>query len=109
MLDRMTLLARDWQERSPADLGIVLVELLAYSADYLSYRQDAIATEAYLGTSRKRVSVRRHARLVDYFMHDGCNARAWLHIQAGPGVHGLVLKRGSGKDTTRVLTRVKGL
>ena len=64
----------------PADLGMALVELLAYVADYLSYQQDAVATEAYLGTARQRVSVRRHARLVDYFMHDGCNARAWVQV-----------------------------
>ena len=36
------------------------------SADQLSYRQDVIATEAYLGTARLRTSARRHARLVDY-------------------------------------------
>ena len=45
---------------------MALVELLAYAADNLSYRQDAIANEAYLATARQRVSVRRHARLVDY-------------------------------------------
>ena len=68
----------DWRERNPADLGITLVELLAYAGDQLSYYQDAVATEAYLGTARRRTSVRRHARLVDYPMHDGANARAWL-------------------------------
>jgi hypothetical protein len=46
----------------------------------LSYFQDAVATEAYLGTARQRISVRRHARLVDYAMHEGCNARAWITI-----------------------------
>ncbi len=49
--------------------------------DYLSYQQDVIATEAYLGTARRRPSVRRHARLIDYLMHDGCNARVWVQIQ----------------------------
>ena len=81
MLDRMALLIPDWQERNPADLGVVLVELLAYVGDYLSYQQDAVATEAYLATARRRVSVRRHARLVDYFMHDGSNARTWVQVQ----------------------------
>lgn len=81
MLDRMSLLAPQWRERNPADLGVALVELLAYAGDYLSYRQDAVATEAYLETARRRVSLRRHARLVDYFMHDGCNARAWIQVQ----------------------------
>ncbi|HSY48936.1 MAG TPA: putative baseplate assembly protein [Thermoanaerobaculia bacterium] len=81
MLDRMALLVPEWRERSAADLGIALVELLAYVGDHLSYQQDAIATEAYLGTARQRISVRRHARLVDYQMHDGCNARVFVHIE----------------------------
>jgi hypothetical protein len=84
MLDRMSLVLPGWSERNAADLGIALVELLAYTADHLSYRQDAVATEAYLGTARRRVSVRRHARLLDYPMHDGCNARAWVHFPILP-------------------------
>ena len=70
----------DWQERHVPDLGVTLVELLAYVGDYLSYYQDAVATEAYLDTARRRISVRRHARLVDYRMHEGNNARAWITV-----------------------------
>ncbi|HEY0385549.1 MAG TPA: hypothetical protein VGC64_06035, partial [Pyrinomonadaceae bacterium] len=81
MLDRMSALMPQWQERNASDLGIALVELLAYAGDYLSYRQDAVATESYLGTARRRISVRRHARLVDYHMHDGSNARAWVQVR----------------------------
>jgi hypothetical protein len=80
ILDRIAAIAPAWRERSPADLGVAMVELLAYVGDHLSYQQDAIATEAYLDTARQRVSVRRHARLVDYAMHDGCNARAWVQL-----------------------------
>jgi hypothetical protein len=80
ILDRLALIMPEWKETHAPDLGITLVELLAYAGDYLSYYQDAVATEAYLGTARQRISVRRHARLVDYLMHDGCNARAWLTI-----------------------------
>jgi hypothetical protein len=81
ILDRLALLVPDWQERHVPDLGIALVELLAYTGDYLSYYQDAVATEAYIKTARQRISVRRHARLVDYAVHEGCNARAWLCIE----------------------------
>ena len=80
MLDRLSLLAPGWTERSPADAGIALVETLAYLADELSYRQDAVATEGYLATARRRTSLRRHARLVDYVMHDGSNARTWARV-----------------------------
>lgn len=77
MLDRLSVIIPQWKERNAADIGVAAVETLAYAADRLSYYQDAVATEAYLGTARKRVSVRRHARLLDYAMHDGCNARVW--------------------------------
>jgi hypothetical protein len=80
ILDRMALLVSDWTERHVPDIGVTLVELLAYVGDYLSYYQDAVATEAYLGTARQRISVRRHARLVDYHLHEGCNARAWVQV-----------------------------
>ncbi|MFD7903870.1 putative baseplate assembly protein [Kitasatospora sp. NPDC059747] len=83
LLDRLSLTMPAWTERHVPDLAITLVELLAYEADRLGYRQDAAATEAYLDTARHRVSVRRHARLVDYAMHDGCAARAWVCLETG--------------------------
>jgi hypothetical protein len=81
MLDHLSVLTPNWREESPADLGHVLVEALAYAADYLSYYQDAVATEAYLDSARLRRSVRRHARLLDYFLHEGCNARVWVQVK----------------------------
>ena len=80
LLDRLALTVPQWRERHVPDIGIMLVELLAYVGDHLSYYQDAVATEAYLGTARQRISVRRHARLVSYQMHEGSNARAWITI-----------------------------
>ena len=102
MLDHLSVLAPNWTEESPADLGHVLVEVLAYAADYLSYYQDAAATEAYLGTARLRRSVRRHARLLDYFMHEGCNARVWVQLKVN--TDGIRLPQG-----TLLLTNVAGL
>lgn len=58
VLDRLALVMPDWRERHVPDLGIALVELLAYVGDHLSYYQDAVATEAYLDTARQRISVR---------------------------------------------------
>ncbi len=81
ILDRLALIMPAWKERHVPDLGITLIELLAYVGDYLSYYQDAVATEAYLDTARQRISVRRHVRLVDYRMHEGCNARTWVWLE----------------------------
>lgn len=83
ILDRLALIMPSWQETHEPDLVVALVELLAYVGDYLSYYQDAVATEAYLGTARQRISVRRHVRLIDYAMHEGCNARAWVTLSTG--------------------------
>ena len=101
MLDRLAVVIPDWQERSPADLGIAVVEVLAYAADYLSYYQDAVATESYLGTARRRVSIRRHARLLDYAMHDGCNARTWVQFKVSAA--GVPIAK-----STPLFTRVSG-
>ncbi len=100
MLDHLSVLVPGWTEQSASDLGLTLVELLAYAADHLSYYQDAVATEAYLDTARLRRSVRRHAQLRDYRMHDGCNARVWVQVHVD-------------RDTqlpqhTQLLTRVSG-
>jgi hypothetical protein len=81
ILDRLNQLLPSWGGASEADLGVALAELIAYVGDHLSYQQDAVASEAYLTTARKRVSLRRHALLVDYHVHDGCNARAWIRLQ----------------------------
>jgi predicted phage baseplate assembly protein len=78
ILDRLAATMPAWTETHIADIGITLVELLAYVGDDLSYYQDAVATEAYLQTARKRISVRRHARLTGYRLGEGCQARAWV-------------------------------
>jgi hypothetical protein len=98
LLDLIPSLAPDWLERHEADLGIALVELLAYVGDHLSYYQDAVANEAYLETARQRISMRRHARLIDYRVHDGASARAFVHVAAD--------EPGTLPAATPVLTRI---
>ena len=104
MLDRMHVLLPDWREDHLADFIQALVDLKAYTGDYQHYQLDAVNTEAYLFTARSRVSVRRHARLVDYRMHDGCSSRAWVHFRIDTNVtSGVPLPA-----KTQVFTRVPG-
>lgn len=98
LIDLIPQLNPGWLERSPADLGIALLELLAFEGDRLSYFQDAVANEAYLDTVRQRASARKHARLVDYPMHDGRNAWAFVHFA--------VQSSGTIPLRTRVLSRI---
>lgn len=100
MLDRMSIVMPNWAERNAADVQIMLTEVLAHVADQLSYYQDAVATEAYLGTAHHRISVRRHTRLLDYRMHEGGTARAWVVFTVDQTVaipeRTLLLSRGTG-------------
>ncbi len=98
LVDLLPTLNPDWTERNPSDLGMALLELLAYEGDRLSYFQDAVANEAYLDTLRTRISARRHARLVDYRMHDGRNAWAPVHVEVSIAAP-VVLARGTALFT----------
>jgi len=89
LIDLVSERSPTWRERSPADLGITLLELFATEGDHIAYLQDAVANEAYLDTTRQRESAKRHARLIDYRMHDGRNARTWVQFRVtGQGVIG---------------------
>jgi len=101
LIDLIPTLVPDWTERHEADLGIALIELLAYAGDELSYYQDAVANEAYLETARQRISVRRHARLIDYRMHDGASARAFVHLTMDTNTSGF-LPAGSIQVLSRI-------
>lgn len=81
MLDSIAHKARGLVEQHEADAAIALIDVLAFAADSLSYYQDAVATEAYLETARRRVSVRRHARLLGYTLSEGCTPRVWLQVE----------------------------
>ncbi|MEO9239253.1 MAG: hypothetical protein ABI418_14325, partial [Jatrophihabitantaceae bacterium] len=80
LLDRLAVTLPADRERNPADFTVMLVELFSYLGDELAYYQDDAATEAYLQTARRRRSVRRHARLVGYRLHEGCQARCWISL-----------------------------
>lgn len=68
----------DWKDRLEADIGVMLVELFSALGDELAYYQDRVGREAHLETASQRRTLRRHARLVDYHVHDGLGASAWL-------------------------------
>lgn len=76
----------DWEDRLEADVGVMLAELMSALGDEMAYYQDRVAREAYLQTATQRRSIKHHARLVDYEMHDGAGASVWMNIQVNLGV-----------------------
>ncbi len=71
-----------WTPTSDADLSVTLLDLFSASADELADVQDRVMNEAYLSTARRRVSLARHARLVDYYIYEGNQASTFLAFRA---------------------------
>jgi hypothetical protein len=88
----------DWQDRLPADAGIMLVEVMSALGDELSYYQDRIAREAYIDTATQRRSVRQLAHLVDYTISDGVAASAWLDMEFSPSGASVTTSIPAGSD-----------
>ena len=81
----------DWQDRLEADMGVMLVEVMSALGDEMAYYQDQIWRQAYLETATQRRSVRHHARLVDYHLHDGLGASTWIEVTVRPGQAGALI------------------
>lgn len=104
LLDFSALRYPGRQERSEADFGIMFLEALAALADDLSYTQDRISWEAGLDTASQRLSIVRHARLVDYEPRPATAARVLLQVDvtAGPLPSGLPVS-SQGPDGATIL------
>jgi hypothetical protein len=81
LINAMRARVPDWQPTSEADFDQVLIDLIAADADELSDYQDRVMNEAYLGRARKRVSLARHARLMDYHIHQGNQASTLVALK----------------------------
>ena len=81
LLDFIPTRLPGWTERSEADIGMMLLELFAATADNLSYLQDRVANEAFLTTATQRRSVAGHLALIEYQMDEGASAYTWLQFQ----------------------------
>lgn len=90
LLDYASLRYPDWTDRLEADAGVMLVEVMSALGDEMAYFQDRIGREAYLETATQRRSVRKHARLVDYEMHEGLGASTWLDVTVENGMSDLI-------------------
>jgi len=82
--EAMLRLAQDrlpeWTDRSPADLGMLFVDLFAYMGDIAFYYQDRIASELFPSTAVERRSIVDLLRLVGYELSAASPARADLQL-----------------------------
>lgn len=74
-----------WHEGTDGDYHTLFIELWAYLADILTFYQERIANEAYLGTATQRSSSLRLARLIDYKPGPGAGASGLAAFSAAKG------------------------
>jgi hypothetical protein len=65
---------------SEADFGNVLLQLFAHMGDILSYYQDSIANESFLGTAQTRQSIIQHLALIGYRLSTAAPASTTLTL-----------------------------
>lgn len=71
----------EWKDfRSEADFGNVLLQLFAHMGDILSYYQDRVANESFLGTAQTRRSIIQHLRLIGYKLATAAPASTTLTL-----------------------------
>jgi hypothetical protein len=103
LISAMVQRVPNWQAVSEADFDQVLIDTFAAAADELSDYQDRVMNEAYLAYARKRVSLRRHASLMDYYIHEGSQATTTIAIDTqdtGTYVLPVPCRAWSGPDPT---------
>lgn len=74
----------EWSDRSPADLGVLLVDMFSYMGDVVLYYQDRIAGESFLHTATERRSVMHLLRLLSYELAPPSPASADLRLTFRP-------------------------
>ena len=86
----------EWTDyESEADFGNVLLELFAHMGDILSYYQDRVANESFLGTAQERRSIIQHLRLIGYTLSTAAPASATLTLSVPPTATDVItIRRG---------------
>lgn len=75
----------DYNYFAESDLGMMLIELIAYMGHVLSYKSDYLANESYLKTARSRESVKKLMKLIGVRMKGpiaaAANAKVTMNVQ----------------------------
>lgn len=91
-----------WQPSSEGDFGVLIVELLAYLGDIMSYYVDRAQNEAYLATATQRSSVLNIAKLLGYKPDTGSPATGSVNLQSTQGGPDITVPAGTQLATAYI-------
>lgn len=81
MLTYASVIMPEWDTTSEGDFGVMLVELVAYLGDILSFYGDRLTQESYLATATQRRSILNIAQLLGYIPTQGSSATGTVTFQ----------------------------
>ena len=92
----------EWRDfQSEADFGHVLLQLFAHMGDILSYYQDRVANESFLGTAQSRRSIIHHLRLIGYRLATAAPASTNIELSFPANRTGVVSVRPGDAFATK--------
>lgn len=95
-----------WNTSSPGDMGVAIVELLAYCLDIQSYYGDRISQEAYLPTATQRLSLLNIAQLLGYVPSNGAPAAGTVTFETESASPDVVIPAGTQVSTSTLIESV---
>ena len=81
LLNLATQLTPEWTDREAGDIGVTILEAVAYVADIISYQQDRVLNESYLATAQTREAVTNILGLIGYQMAPASPANVSMVVQ----------------------------
>lgn len=94
MLNLIPLKTPEWTDYSSTDLGVVLLEGVAYCCDILSDFMDRMANEAFLVTATQRRSVLDHCKSIGYIPRMNRSAKVIVQFTFEAGIEPVTLPVG---------------
>ncbi len=92
----------EWTDRSPADFGVLMVDLFSYMGDMVLYYQDRIAAQSILEFATERRNIIHLLRLIGYELNQPVPAVAELDLTFQPGIPTVVVPTGQQFKTVGI-------
>lgn len=94
MIEMLKTKIPEYSDFSQSDAGIVLIELLAYNLDVLSYYNEKVANELFLETAMERESIARLCRMLGYTLRDSSPSKYKQVFQITPQDKEFIIPKG---------------
>jgi uncharacterized phage protein gp47/JayE len=94
LIKQLKIKIQEYSDFSESDAGIVLIELLSYGLDILSYYTDKVANELYIDSAQERESLLKLCKFLNYTPKGATSSELYQVAQIAPRTTDYVLNKG---------------